>query len=399
MKVVLLGAGHAHLDTVRRAGELTRAGSQVTVVDRRPVFLYSGAAPAVLARRAGIEAIQIPVASMAAAGGAEFVVNRVVHVDPATRTVTLADGRRIAADLISVALGSTSAMPFAIHPLDARVCRVKPLEDFLSIPARIEQDLAVGPAQVLIAGGGASAVELAANLATHPRLAGALTAGRLTLTVIARSGRLLASFPRRAGTLAHRRLAELGVTVATGCGAIEANDGVLTCADGIERPFDRLVVAAGLATNEIPGLEPLPHGPGGGVRVGRTLAVDGHPIFAGGDSACAPDDCGARAGVNAIRQAPVLRRNLMAQVAGMDTLPARYRAPHRYLLILNLGGGHGLAVRGGWVGVGRLWMALKERIDWAFVSTNGANTRPLRGGPPAPGDDPYPVTARAASER
>ena len=72
-----------------------------------------------------------------------------------------------------------------------------------------------------------------------------------------------------------------------------------------------------------------------------------------------------RVGVYAIRQAPILFENLLA-AAGTGSVRT-FTPQKKYLLILNLGGGIGLAVRGRRWWYGRLAFRLKDWIDRRFL--------------------------------
>ena len=72
-----------------------------------------------------------------------------------------------------------------------------------------------------------------------------------------------------------------------------------------------------------------------------------------------------RAGVFAVRQAPVLARNLEAAVSG--TALRAYRPTPDFLTLLNMGDGTALGSRRGFVAEGRWVQALKDRIDRRFI--------------------------------
>ena len=89
-------------------------------------------------------------------------------------------------------------------------------------------------------------------------------------------------------------------------------------------------------------------------------------VFGGGDCIAIGDRALPRVGVYGVRQAPILAHNLLAALEGRPL--RRFRPRRRFLLILNLGDGTGLAVRGGWVWHGRLALWLKDWIDRRYVA-------------------------------
>ena len=76
-----------------------------------------------------------------------------------------------------------------------------------------------------------------------------------------------------------------------------------------------------------------------------------------------------------MRQAPVIFHNLQA---ALRNEPLRsYEPQRRYLYILNLGDGTGLAVHGSLVYRGRLALLLKHRIDSRFVRRSAYDFLPI----------------------
>jgi selenide,water dikinase len=128
---------------------------------------------------------------------------------------------------------------------------------------------------------------------------------------------------------------------------------------------DEVVWVAGAAPPPWLAASGLPSDATGFVRVGTTLQVDGHPdLFAVGDCA-AFEPALAKAGVFAVRQGPVLARNLRAHLSGKHLRP--YRPQRDFLALLNLGDGSALGTKWGLAAEGRSVFALKDRIDRRFV--------------------------------
>jgi NADH dehydrogenase FAD-containing subunit len=100
--------------------------------------------------------------------------------------------------------------------------------------------------------------------------------------------------------------------------------------------------------------------------VDRFLRSIGDPrIFAGGDCIAFATRELPKLGVYAVREAPVLLHNLFATQDGRRL--KSYTPQRRALMILNLGDGTGLAIRGGWVLRNRAFAWIKDRIDRAFL--------------------------------
>lgn len=97
-------------------------------------------------------------------------------------------------------------------------------------------------------------------------------------------------------------------------------------------------------------------------------------LFGGGDCVAYQGGHLPKLGVFAVRQGPVIYRNLQAALNGGRL--SRYRPQRRFLYVLNLGDGTGLAVYGSLAWGGRLAWRLKHRLDKSFVDRH---RRPRRG--------------------
>ena len=98
---------------------------------------------------------------------------------------------------------------------------------------------------------------------------------------------------------------------------------------------------------------------------GYLRSIGDERLFGGGDCVYFRGEGLPKLGVFAVRQGPVIFHNLQAALSG-DPL-SEYRPQRRFLYVLNLGDGTGLAVYGSLVWHGRLSWKLKHRIDKKFV--------------------------------
>jgi NADH dehydrogenase FAD-containing subunit len=156
--------------------------------------------------------------------------------------------------------------------------------------------------------------------------------------------------------------------------------------DGTRLAADTIVDASGLRPPPVIAETGLATGPEGGLRVDRHLrSVDDGRVFAVGDCAYFEERPLPGAGVYAVRQAPVLLHNLRAGVRGRSTRLDTFRPQSTYLLVLTLGDGTGLAVRGRLHATGRLAWGLKDRIDRRFLARY--RTDPGPGGSHLDGSD------------
>src|SRR5262252_1202937 len=97
-RAVLLGAGHAHLFTLKRTAQFRRCGFELVLVAPE-VFWYSGLATGVLAGIYPPELDQIDVGALVVKGGGRFIRARATAIDVATQTVSLDSGAALSYDV------------------------------------------------------------------------------------------------------------------------------------------------------------------------------------------------------------------------------------------------------------------------------------------------------------
>ena len=357
---VLVGAGHAHLHTLKRAAEFARRGHRLTIVAPGP-FWYSGLATGMLGGLYPPALDRIDVAALARDGGADFVADRLAGLDAAAGMLQLESGRSISFDALSLNLGSE---PPPIPGGDGPNCySVKPIPRLRDLRHDLEDDFGAGKApRVLVAGAGITGCELAANIAGLAERSG----GALSI-VVASGGDILAQVPAKARSRVVESLEARGIVFRRGARIVSVGEGTARLASGGEIGFDRFVNSAGLRPRHILRNTGLPLDDEGALIVDSFLRVPAHPaIHAGGDCIAIEGRDLARIGVYAIREAPILHANLMAALEG--TPPRRFEPQARYLWIMNLGDGTGLAMRGNRFWQGRLAFRLKDWIDRRFLA-------------------------------
>ncbi len=358
-RLVLVGAGHAHLHLVRQAARLRAAGLEVTLIAPRR-FQYSGLASGVLSGALAVDDAEINVAALAAAFGVRHIPLTVMAIDRTARVLTLAGEAAEPFDLLSLNIGSVVSDP---HGLAAQldVWPVKPLANLFALRVQIETEITrdgTSP-RIVVAGGGQSALEIAASLCGLIGRAGV----RPDVTVVAPDFGVTLTEAARARLM--KVLSRRGVGFRQGrvIGRLE-----LACRldDGAVLPCDHLVLATGLVAPSLIADLDLAVDGHGRLQVTPTMQSVADPaIFAVGDCAVIRDHPRPAAGVFGVRAAPVLLDNLAA--LGLDRPLRPYQPQKRWLSIMDLGDGRGLATRGGLCSFGRMALWMKRRLDHDFI--------------------------------
>jgi len=336
-------------------GDTPAGGVRLALLSPSRHAFYSGMVPGVVAGHYRPEDCRVALGALAARAGARFFLDSAVGLDPARREVTTARGECLRYDVLSLDTGSSAGEPAGAAE---RALRVRPAEPFLAGWERLRESARRGEIRrIAVVGGGAAGVEV-------------LLAMRHGLAGFATQFALFSELPVLAGHGARRRMArildERGVTVHSGRKVVAAGRNGLEL-DGGERFEAQAAVWAtgayapswiaqsGLATDAL-----------GFVAVSETLQSRSCPeIFAAGDVATVIGEPRPKSGVFAVRQGPVLARNLRRALAG--EAPERFHPPSRSLALISCGDRYAvaswgrLALEGAWV-----WR-WKDRIDRRFV--------------------------------
>lgn len=364
-RLLLVGGGHAHLEVLRRAAIRPIAGTEIVLVSPFPTHHYSSMVPGLLQRRYREAELAFDLRGLCAAAGARFVEDSATEVDGAGRHVRTAGGG-IDFEAASLDVGSD---PAGLDVPGARehAHTVRPITRAAALAAALDHLAAGRPGAglpVCVVGGGAAGAEVA--WAVHRRLAAAGQAPRVAL--VERGAELLPEYAPAARDRATRLLEARGVRLLVGRDVAAVSPIAVTLAGG-EQVESRLTVwLTGAAPGELLRRSALAHDARGFVLVDPTLReAGGAPVWGAGDCVTPRDHpLTPKAGVYAVRQAPVLAANLRAFCEGRS--PARRFVPQpHFLALLNTGDGRALLR---WHGMlSHSWMAweLKDWIDRRYV--------------------------------
>ncbi|RNC71067.1 MAG: pyridine nucleotide-disulfide oxidoreductase [Desulfuromonadales bacterium] len=356
-QLVLVGGGHSHLFTLGRLGELTGRGITVTLVTPDRHHYYSGMGPGMFGGFYHPDAIRIDVQALAEQGGAHCIVSAATGLDPKQRVLSLADGRFLSYDILSLNVGSETTV--SSPPVDTTL-PVKPIANLVRARELLLSLAGSHPPRLLVVGGGAAGVEVAGN--------GRRLLGQQGTVTLAAGGGVLPSFPGKARNVVLRSFAARGITILEGTSVERWEKGRAVFANGRTVDFDLALLATGVTPPPALTYFCLPLASDGSLLVNRFLQAETCPeILAGGDCITFAERPLQRVGVYAVRQGPVLFRNIKALAAGEPLTP--FSPQRSYLQLLNLGDGTAIFVRNGFTWHGRLAWQLKDAIDRRFVDT------------------------------
>jgi selenide,water dikinase len=353
--LLLVGGGHSHLAVLKSFGDAPAEGVRLALLSPSRHAFYSGMVPGVVAGHYRPEDCRIDLGALAARAGARFLEDSAVGVDPARREVITVQGGRIRYDVLSLDIGSATGEPAGAgeHAL-----RVHPFQPFLAGWERLRESARRGEVRrIAVVGGGAAGIEVL--LAMQHGIAG-----------IAAEFALFSELPILEGHGARRRIARIlgarGVPVHSGRKVVAASKDGLELDGGERFEAQAAVWATGARAPSWIAQSGLATDARGFVAVSDTLQSRSRPeVFAAGDVATVIGEPRPKSGVFAVRQGPVLARNLRRALAG--EAPEPFRSPSRSLALISCGERYAVASWGRFAVEGAWVWRWKDGIDRRFV--------------------------------
>ncbi|HEY6275732.1 MAG TPA: NAD(P)/FAD-dependent oxidoreductase [Streptosporangiaceae bacterium] len=332
-RVIVVGAGFGGLAAV--AG-LVRLGAGVLLVDRN---LYSTFQPLLYqVATGGLNPgdVAYPARAFTRRQRARFRLGELARVDAAAQRVTLADGGEFGYDYLILATGVAAAyfgVPGAAEYTRGLYTRRDAITLRDHIMSRLERLDVAGPGKdfnFVVAGGGATGVELAGALAELRDTAietafPEVDLASVHITLVEQAPVLLGPFHPALQEYARQQLRARGVELRLSSVISEVTPDSVRLASGEELASDVTVWAAGVAAPAAVAGWGLPQGRGGRLLTGPDLRVQGQQrIFAVGDIALIDGQPLPQLAQPAIQAGRHAARQVARLAAGEPAVPFSY---------------------------------------------------------------------------
>jgi NADH dehydrogenase len=311
-QIVVVGGGAGGLELVRKLGaRYGRKRHDIILVEKSPTHVWKPLLHEVAAGSLDANLDEVGYRSHGHRWGYRFFLGALDGIDRARQEVIVAplvdeDGReligahRIRYDYLVLALGSVSndfGTPGALEhciSLDDRAAadsfRHRLLDQCLIVSRQMQMDPSSDAhVRIAVIGGGATGVELAAELYNSASALGhygleIFDETRLEVTLIEAGPRILAALPERLADAARAELEALGVRVLTSVKVNEVTADAILTDSGERISADLKLWAAGVKGALPPAMDGLELSPGNQLVVGPTLQTSrDERVFAIGD--------------------------------------------------------------------------------------------------------------------
>jgi len=361
--LVLVGGGHSHVEVLRQFALHPAPDIRLTVISRDIHTPYSGMLPGFAAGHYSHDDAHIDLRPLARTAGARLFHAEAIGLDLEGKRVICAGRPPVEFDCLSVDIGAKPGWANTPGAAD-HTLPIKPVDGFIAGWQAIERTLQrhrEQPFRIVVVGGGAGGTEICLALqhriATH-----AQGSPRVRFAIVADTAELLPTHSAGVRRRLTRVVRERGIELHLNRKVVSVAPNLLKCQPEEDVPFDAAIWVTnaapaawlrqtGLATDE-----------NGFIAVSDRLQSTSHPlVFAAGDVAALAGHRLAKSGVFAVREGPVLARNLLHACRG-EPLEA-YRPQRHHLALISTGDKYAIASRGRWNAEGAFIWRLKNHID------------------------------------
>jgi selenide, water dikinase len=360
--LVLVGGGHSHALALRMLAMKPIAGLRITLVSLDTHTPYSGMLPGLVAGNYTFEEAHIDLARLCQWAGARFIAAEVIGIDTITRRLSLSGRPPLCYDIVSIDVGSQPELD-SVPGAAQFATPVKPVSGlwrhWQALRERIDGS---GVAhRVAVVGGGAGSVELVLAMAHSMR-------GQSTVFDLwCGTAKILPDYNTRARRSVMAALQRCAVNVHLDARVAAVEQGVLVLGNGQRAGYDDLFWCTGAAAPAWIAGSGMATDSYGFLAVRDTLqAQRDERVFGAGDVATQENYPRPKSGVFAVRQAPVLARNLRARL--LHKKLRAHRPQQHFLSLISLGDRHATANKWMFSATGAWVWRWKNRIDRKFMA-------------------------------
>ena len=361
--IVLLGGGHSHALVIRMWAMNPTPGLRITLISPSCYTPYSGMLPGLIAGHYTFEETHIDLSQLCVWAGVRFIQAEATGIDTDQKTIQLKDRPNLEYDICSVDIGSTPS--HSIKGSLEYAVGVKPIDKFNQHWLNLKQELKKSKkdvTKVVVVGGGYGGVEVVlamqywtkkndVNAEFHLCHRGKVCFEKSSLS----QQKKLSQRLNEAGIHCHYEFDcdEISETYVHALDEKVSYDKVFYCTQAVAAEWLR---DSKLELSEA-----------GFIKVNDHLqSTNDEAIFAAGDISHQVSDPKPKAGVYAVRMAPVLFKNLMAHALRKPLI--NFKPQSKFLSLSALGSKYAMGAKKPFYFSGKWVWKLKDHIDRKFMN-------------------------------
>ena len=358
--LVLIGAGHTNCLFLKMWAMKSNSSLRVTLINPDPISSYTGMLPALVAGLCAKSDAQINLFSLCRATETRLIIDTVKKIDKKKSQIMCKTGRIVNFDFLSINIGSNS-VPL-INGFKKFGCSVRPLAAFQERWENFLESINEKTSPVIcVIGGGLASIEL--SFAMDIRLK--KTELEDFKIKIFESGKAFEKLSLNQQRYLKTKAKLRKIEIIENTTIKEVSNNGLVQKNGNFVHADFIISCIGPQPNDLFKKSKIEN-KGGYVCVDETLRVIGFQnAFAVGDCAHFPSKAVDKSGVYAVRQAPILYKNILKLLSNKGLV--QFKPQSDYLKLIVYEGESAIFLRNG-VAFSAKWVwALKSFIDKKFI--------------------------------
>ena len=362
--LVLIGGGHAQISVLKKFGMRPIPGLKITLINKNLTSSYSGMLPGYIAGTYNEEETQINLLNLCKFANARLIVDEVTGLDTYIKEIYLKNRAPVYYDTLSINTGGEPDIK-KIKGAEKYSIPIKPISNLIETFHKIKKQLKeINNVSITIIGGGAGGVEIALSL---KKFLDFENKKEKNITLISKANNLIGNN----SILLHQNVMSLlnknNINVILGDEVVEFKRNTLNTRSGkkITSQFNFLVTS--ISSPEWLSKTRLKITAKGFIEVNKYLQTSNKNIFSAGDACSIRNYNLPRAGVYAVRQGPILYKNLRSRI--LKSRFVSYKPQKNFLSLIGDGQSEAIAswgpisFRSSWA-----WK-LKRYIDEKFIRT------------------------------
>mgnify|MGYP001168273065 FL=1 len=358
--LVLVGAGHTNCLFMKMWAMKSNPSLRVTLINPDPISSYTGMLPSLVAGLCRKSDAQINLFRLCRASGVRLIIDTVERIDKKQNQLICKTGRSVNFDLLSINIGSNSRP--LINGFRKFGCSVRPLAAFHERWEKFLQSLNANSCPVIcIIGGGLASIELSFAMDIRLKNVGIDNFKIIIFEKGKAFGKLSLNQQKYLKSKARQRKIQIIentiIKEVLNNGLVQKNGNLVHA--------DFIVSCIGPQPNDLFKKSKIEN-KHGYVNVDKTLSVIGFQnAFAVGDCANFPSQVVDKSGVYAVRQAPILYKNIL-KLSKNEQL-VQFQPQSDYLKLIVYEDTSAIFLRNG-IAFSAKWVwSLKKFIDKNFI--------------------------------